>query len=202
MKAQIVLLLALLGSSVALADDHAYLEFDQNGNLVASGPFDAIIPAPEGFQRAEPLHTSPQFMGETLQMTKAGFHNDDFFILLLIETTDAGAGTLSYDHMPTINFAGRDFHTQVGCLAITEQVIESNDVPTIEYIEHQGFNLLPAIYARQLLIQSEDGSGEAAILFAEQIESCDQVSEAYKTRFDQQFEKFIAEVRRANPQNK
>jgi hypothetical protein len=200
-KIIVTLALAALFSGSVLADDqdHAYLTFDARDRLIVSGPFNVKIPKPKDARTAGPIHSNPRFMREQLRLSKAGYFVDDRFVVVELETTDAGAGTLSYDHLPTIELAGEQFHTRAACVEISQDELDAGDDPLLEFVEAQGFDLQPAVYARQLLITTDDGSGEGVILFARRVSDCGAVTPEFEEEFDGQFERFIASIRNANP---
>jgi hypothetical protein len=197
----VTLAIAMLIVSVAHAADidHAYLEFDKRDRLVVSGPFSVIIPKPEGSRPAGPVHSNPRFMREQLRLSKAGYFVDDRFVVVEVETTDAGPGTLSYASLPTIELAGQEFHTRSACVEIDQAELDAGDDPLLEFVQAQGFVLQPAIYARQLMITTDDGGGEGIILYARRVGDCGEVSADFAAEFDAQFERFIASIREANP---
>jgi hypothetical protein len=197
----VTLAAAMLFVSVAFADDadHAYLEFDSRDRLIVSGPFNVIIPKPDGARPAGPVHSNPRFMREQLRLSKAGYFVDDRFVVVEVETTDAGAGTLSYAHLPTIELAGQAFHTRTACVEISQAELDVGDDPLLEFVEAQGFDLRPAVYARQLLITTEDGSGEGVILYARRVNDCGDVTPKFEQEFDGQFDRFIKSIQDANP---
>jgi hypothetical protein len=186
-------------SASAETVDHAYLEFDSRDRLIVSGPFNVRIPKPKGARAAGPVHSNPRFLREQLRLSKAGYFVDDRFVVVEVETTDAGAGTLSYAHLPTIELAGQAFHTRTACVAISQAELDAGDDPLLEFVEAQGFDLQPAVYARQLLITTDDGSGEGIILYARRVNDCGDVTVEFEQEFDGQFERFIKSIRDANP---
>lgn len=201
MKKRVMLASAILLTSTVLAGDsgHEYLAFDDQDQLVVSGPFEVSIPTPEGARKAEPVHSQSRFMREQLRTSKAGFFVDDRFVVIEIETTDAPPGTLTYPRLPIIEMAGHEFHTRAGCLEFTQEDLDTDDDPLIEFIERQGFDLMPAVHARQLFVTTDDGTGEGIILFARRIEDCSALSQEFEEDFDNQFERFIASIQQANP---
>ena len=50
--------LTCMVASYAFAE-HAYIDFDADENMVLTGPFDAIIPKPEGARTGGPEHSTP-----------------------------------------------------------------------------------------------------------------------------------------------
>ena len=69
----------------------------------------------------------------------------------------------------------------------------------LEFIQNQNFDPTPAVFARQLFVTTDDGTGEGIILFARRIGSCENVTDAFSEEFDREFEKFVVSVRNANP---
>jgi hypothetical protein len=69
----------------------------------------------------------------------------------------------------------------------------------LEFVQAQNFELQPAVYVRQLLITTEDGSGEGVILYARRVNDCGDVTPEFEQEFDGQFERFIKSIRDANP---
>lgn len=197
----VTLAAAMLVVSGVFADnaDHAYLEFDATGRLIVSGPFNVIIPKPKGSRSAGPVHSNPRFMREQLRLSKAGYFVDDRFVVVEVETTDAGPGTLSYASLPTIELAGQEFHTRSACVEITEAELDAGDDPLLEFVQAQDFELQPAVYARQLLIATDDGSGEGIILYARRVNDCEAVTADFVAEFNGQFERFIQSIQDANP---
>jgi hypothetical protein len=187
--------------ALAETEDHAYLTFDSKDRLIVSGPFSVRIPKPKGARAAGPVHSNPRFMREQLRLSKAGYFVEDRFVVVEVETTNAGAGTISYDHLPTIELAGQDFHTRSACVGISQEELDAGDDPLLEFVQAQGFELRPAVYARQLLIATDDGGGEGVILYARRVNDCAEVTEAFEKEFDGQFDRFIQSIRDVNPKS-
>ena len=185
--------------AAAASKDHEYLHFEGSDRLIISGPFDVVIPKPDGWRTADPVHSSPRLMMEQLQLSKAGFFSDEWLIVIEIETTDAAPGTLSNENLPTIAIAGSEFRARSRCVEISQQDIDAGDVPMLEFIQNQNFDPTPAVFARQLFVTTDDGTGEGIILFARRIGSCENVTDAFSEEFDREFEKFVVSVRNANP---
>ena len=191
---------ALAGCLATLTawSDHAFLNFDDNGSLVVSGPFSVTIPRPGDARTAGPVHTHLKFMGENLENSKAGYFVDDRFVVIEIETTDAPAGTLSYEGLQAIDLAGQEFRTRAACLEISQEAVDSADDPLLNFVADQGFNLVPAIFGQQLFVTAEDGTAEGVILYGKRVDDCDAISEERQQEFTGQFERFIQSIRDAN----
>ena len=70
----------LLATGSTASAGHAFIDFDDAGNMVISGPFNAIIPKPEGARMGGPEHSAASFLDENLKVSKAGYFGDDQFV--------------------------------------------------------------------------------------------------------------------------
>ena len=192
------IVLISFGAPGVLAD-HVYISFDNNENMIISGPFDAIIPKPEGARVGGPEHSTPSFLDEDLKVSKAGYFADDQFVVVQIETTNAGPGTLTNKNMPVYELAGEEFRARTACLDISQEDLDTDDDPLFEFIEGQNVQIVPAVQAVQLSVVTDDGTGEGMILYMRNVPGgCDSVSPDFKSEFDGAFERFIQSIRTAN----
>ena len=179
--------------------DHAYINFDENGNMVISGPFDAIIPKPEGARIAGPEHSSPSFLNEDLKVSKAGYFADDQFVMVQIETTNAAPGTLTNKNLPIYELAGEEFRARTDCLDISQEELNADDDPLFEFIESENVQIVPAVQAIQLIVATDDGTGEGIILFMRNVPGgCGALSPDSKAELHAAFERFVESIRDAN----
>jgi len=179
--------------------DQGYIRFDDNGNMVVSGPFNVIIPKPEGARIGGPEHSTPSFLDEKLKVSRAGYFADDQFVMVQVETTNATPGTLSNKNLPVYEIAGEEFRARTACLDISQEELDMDDDPLFEFIESENVQIVPAVQAVQLFVVSEDGTGEGIILFLRNVPGgCDSVSPEFKAEFDGAFERFIGSIRDAN----
>lgn len=189
--------LCCLVSLTALAE-HAYLDFDDDGNMVVSGPFDAVIPRPDGARTGGPLHSAPRLMNERLKVSKAGFFADDRFVMVQVETTDAPAGTLTNVNLPVIELAGEEFRARTACVEISQEELDMDDDPLFEFIERHNVQIVPAVQARQLFVTNDDGTAEGIILYMRNVADCDDLDEEFVADFDRAFENFVTSIKDAN----
>ena len=179
--------------------DQGYIHFDDNGNMVVSGPFNVIIPKPEGARIGGPEHSTPSFLDEKLKVSRAGYFADDQFVMVQVETTNATPGTLSNKNLPVYEIAGEEFRARTACLDISQEELDMDDDPLFEFIESENVQIVPAVQGVQLFVVSEDGTGEGIILFLRNVPGgCDSVSPEFKAEFDGAFERFIGSIRDAN----
>ena len=190
--------LALCMASAAFAE-HAYIDFDADGNMVLSGPFETIIPKPEGARIGGPEHSTVSFMAEDLKVSMAGFFADDQFVIVQVETTNAAAGTLSNENLDIYELAGREFRARTLCIDISQEELDADDNPLFEFTESQNVQIVPAVQAVQLFVTTDDGTGEGVILYVRNIPGgCDAVTPEFEAEFHAAFERFIESIRSAN----
>ena len=191
-------LLSILGIQPAMAE-HQYLLVDGE-NLLVSGPFELTIPRPPGAKFANVQNSHTNFGMERLQTSRGGFFVDDRILIIEVETTDAPTGTINYEGMPVVELAGLQLPSRAACLPVTEEQIDADDEPLLEFMEQIGFDPRPGLYGRQLFLANKDGTGEGIALYAKRVDDCANISKAQLDVFEMQFEAFVKRVREANPQ--
>ena len=193
--------ITILICSVATAAfaNHAYIEFDAAENMVLSGPFNAIIPKPEGARIGGPEHSTPSFLAEDLKVSKAGFFADDQFVMVQIETTNAPKGTLTDKTLPVYELAGQEFRARTVCMDISQEELNADDDPLFEFIELQSVQIVPAVQAMQLFVTTDDGAGIGTILYMRNVPGgCDSLTPTIEAEFNGAFERFVESIRNAN----
>jgi len=182
--------------------EHAYIEYDADENMVISGPFNAIIPKPEGARIGGPEHSKASFMGEDLKISKAGYFADDQFIVIQVETTNAPAGTLTNKNLLAYEIAGEVFRARKLCVDISQEELNEADDPLFEFIELQMVQIVPAVQSLQLFVTTEDGTGEGVILYVRNVPGgCDALTPEFEAEFNAAFERFVESIQNANPEN-
>ena len=191
---------ALLGllTSAAHAQD-SYIAFDDAGNMQLSGPFSLTIPRPGEARLGGPRHSSPSMLDEKLKVSKAGFFGADQFVMVQVETTSAGAGTMSNEFMPVVTLAGQDFRGRKTCIDISQEQLNQDDDPLFEFIEGYNVQIVPAVMAMQLLTVDASGSALGTVLFMRNVAGgCASMTPEFEQKFMADFERFIQSVRTAN----
>ena len=185
--------LALLASTAWA--EHAYIDFDGDGNMIVSGPFNAKIPQPGGATKAGPAHDHEKFLTENLAISVAGYYGTDQFVTVRVETTDAPAGTLTNDNLPTMAIAGQDFRARRGCIDISQDDIDAADDPLITFMDEAGVQMVPALHAVQLFVNNGDGTAEGVVLYMRNApDGCDGIDAEFKAEFDRAFDAFVGSI--------
>ena len=191
--------LILCISSTAIAG-HSFIEFDNAGNMHISGPFNAVIPMPgPNAQKLGPEHSTPSFLDEELKVSKAAYYVSDQLVVVKIEQTNAGTGSLTNKNLPVMELAGEEFRAREGCLDISQEQLDADDDPIFEFIEQMNVQIVPAVQAMQLFVVNDEGTAEGIVLFLRNVPGgCDSMTDAFKAEFKEDFEGFVASIRAAN----
>jgi hypothetical protein len=199
MKARLMFSAVLLGLCAQVATaDHAYMSLDDDGDLVASGPFNLVIPRPPNAETITPRNSHTSFGLERLRTSRAGYFDDYRVMIIEVETTDGAPGTIDYSGMPMVEMAGLTLPSRRGCLYISDEELDADDEPLLELMQQINFDPKPAMYGRQVFLVAEDGKAEGIALYARRVDNCDTISDAEMQDFDAQFERFIKTIRAAN----
>jgi len=190
-------LILCIGSTVMAG--HSFIEFDDAGNIVISGPFNATIPRPGEAKYLGPEHTTPSFLDEDLTVSKAAYYGADQLVVVQVEQTNAGTGSLTNENLPVMELAGEEFRAREACIDISQEELDADGDPLFEFIEKMNVQLVPAVQGMQLFFVSDDGTTEGIILFLRNVpDGCDSMSDDFHANFKGDFEKFIESVRAAN----
>ena len=190
--------IALL-SSISAANEHQYIGFYKAGHMIIAGPFNAVIPIPGGARVGEAEHTTEKFLTETIKVSRGGYFADDQFVMVQVETTNAPAGTLTNENLPTYKIGEREFRARTLCIDISQEDLDADDSPMLEYIEAYDVQLLPAVKAVQLSVTTEDGTGEGNIIYMRNAPGgCDAMSPEFEAGFEAAFGKFVESIQDRN----
>ena len=191
--------LILCIGSTALAG-HAFIKFDDAGDMIISGPFSATLPKPGPNARlGGPEHSTPSFLDEQLQVSKAGYFGDDQFVVVQVERTNAGTGTLTNTNLPTIELAGEEFRAREGCIDISQEMLDADDDALFEFTETMNVQIVPAVNAMQLFFVNDEGTAEGIILYMRNGPGgCASMSDNFKATFKSDFEDWVEAIRAAN----
>ena len=178
---------------------HEYIDVAPDGDMVIAGPFNAVIPVPEGARVGKPEHTTENFLAETLKVSKAGYFGDDQFVMVQIETTNAPAGTLTNENLPAYQIGEREFRARTLCIDISQEDLDADDAPLFEYIEAYNVQIVPAVQAVQLSVTSEDGTAEGNIIYMRNVPGgCEAMTSEFGAEFDADLGRFIESIQDRN----
>ena len=185
--------------SISSAAEHQYIDISKAGHMIIAGPFNAVIPVPRDARVGEPQNLTEHFLSETLKVSRAGYFADDQFVMVQIETTNAPAGTLTNQNLPVYKIGNRDFRARTLCIDISQEALDANDAPLLEYIEAYNVQIVPAVKAVQLSVTTDDGTGEGNIIYMRNVPGgCESMTPEFEAKFEDAFAKFIESIQSRN----
>ena len=148
---------------------------------------------------AGPEHSTPSFLDEDLKVSKAGYYGLNQFVVVQVEQTNAGSGSLTNTNLPAMTLAGEEFRAREGCIDISQEQLDADDDPLFEFTEQMNVQIVPAVMAMQLFVVNDDGTAEGIILFMRNVVGgCDSMSDDFKASFKGDFENWVKAIRAAN----
>ena len=178
---------------------HAFINFDDTGNMILVGPFNVIIPMPEGARKAGPEHSILRIPGEYLKTSRAGYFADDQFVVVQVETTNAPRGRLTNENLPIMELSGRDFRVRTLCVDISQEELDADDESIYEFIEDQNVQIVPAVNVMQLFANNDEGTAEGIIMYVRNVPGgCESLTAEFEAEFKAAFERFIQSIIDAN----
>jgi hypothetical protein len=180
---------------------HAFINFDESGNMILSGPFNLIVPMPEveGARKGGPEHSILRIPGEYLKTSRAGYFVDDRFVAVQVETTNAPRGTLTNENLPIMEVAGRDFRVRTLCIDISQEELDADDDSIFEFIEDRNVQIVPAVNVMQLFANNDDGTAEGIVMYVRNVSGgCESLTAEFEAEFKAAFERFIQSIIDAN----
>ena len=188
-----------LVSSMSATAEHQYIDFSKADHMVIAGPFNAVIPIPGNARVGNPEHTTEKFLSETIKVSRAGYFADDQFVMVQVETTNAPAGTLTNENLPVYKIGDREFRARTLCMDISQEELDEDDAPLLEYVEAYNVQIVPAVRAVQLTVTTDDGTGEGNIIYMRNVPGgCDAVTPEFEAEFDAAFGGFVESVQDRN----
>ena len=188
-----------LVSSMSATAEHQYIDFSKADHMVIAGPFNAVIPIPGDARVGNPEHTTEKFLSETIKVSRAGYFADDQFVMVQVETTNAPAGTLTNENLPVYKIGDREFRARTLCMDISQEELDEDDAPLLEYVEAYNVQIVPAVRAVQLTVTTDDGTGEGNIIYMRNVPGgCDAVTPEFEAEFDAAFGGFVESVQDRN----
>ena len=140
-----------------------------------------------------------RFLDEDLKVSKAGYFGDDQFVVVQVEQTNAGRGTLTNTNLPVMELAGQEFRARTACIDISQEALDTDDDPLFEFTETQNVQIVPAVNALQLFFVDDSGTAEGVILFMRNVPGgCSSMSDEFESKFKSDVERFLDSIRAAN----
>lgn len=148
------------------------------------------------FQPLGELHHRQESRGLMFKVSFAAFSGGSDIVLIHAERLQNEAGILNYDQLPQRGLGDVKFGFREQCIpAEAEAGLQTNR--EANFVQEQGFKLDLPYLLTQHLSASSDGNAETVITYGRPIESCDTVTDAFRSDTRNRIDEVI-DVRTAN----
>lgn len=144
----------------------------------------------KSFNSLGEFHHQPVYGEKQFNVSVAAFSDGADLILVHAETHTDGTGGLDYSNLSLASLDGLNFTSREQC-AGAEDEAEMNANPQIKFIRSKNYNLSFPFYLKQFFTTSKDGKAEVVISYGRKIESCENISEDFKSRISKEIKNKI-----------
>lgn len=168
----VILLIVLLGFAL---DNPAQQRFDYlkvRGNVVESThqlKYSARIE--KSFKLLGEYHHQPTYGGKMFNVSVVAFARDDSLVMIHAEAHADNSGGLDYSDLKPDPLDGINFTSREQC-AVLAEIPDADSIPDLRFLRDQGFTPAPAIFLKQFLTTSPDGSAEYVLSYGRRVPSC------------------------------
>jgi hypothetical protein len=125
----------------------------------------------ESFKLLGEYHHQPTYGGKMFNVSVAAFAKGDDLIMIHAEAHTDNSGGLDYSNLKPDPLYGINFTSREQCAVIAE-IHDPDSIPDLRFLRERGFSPAPAMFLKQYLIASPDGSAEYVLSYGKRIASC------------------------------
>lgn len=117
-------------------------------------------------------HHRPTYGGKQFNVSVAAYARGDELVMIHAEAHADGSGGLDYSGLKPDPLGGIPFTSREQCAVLAEIPDAYGSVPDLRLLRDGGFVPEPAVFLRQYLIASPDGSAEYVFSYGRRVASC------------------------------
>lgn len=146
-----------------------------------------LLTVDRSFKFLGEYHHQPTFGEKMFNVSVAAFSNGDHLVMVHAEAHTDGSGGLDYSNLKADPMGGINFTSREQC-AVLAEIPETDDNPDLRFLKDRGFNASPALFLKQYLIASTDGSAEYVLTYGKRVSSCgsETITNEFKTQLDRE----------------
>lgn len=117
-------------------------------------------------------HHRPTYGGKLFNVSVAAYARGDELVMIHAEAHADGSGGLDYSALRPDPLGGIPFTSREQCAVLAEIPNAYDSIPDLRFLRDRGFVPAPAVYLRQYLVASPDGSAEYVFSYGRRVASC------------------------------
>jgi hypothetical protein len=139
----------------------------------------------KSFKLLGEYHHQPTYDEKLFNVSVVAFVNRDRLIMVHAEEHADGSGGLDYSNLKPDPLGPISFTSREQC-AVLAQIPNPDSIPDIKFLRESGFSPSPALFLKQFLIASKDGSAEYVLTYGERVASCgsEAITPEFKARLE------------------
>ena len=168
----LIIMLSLLSGAFAhpLQSKFDYLKV--NGNTVRSvHQIKYSLRVDKSFKFLGEYHHQPTYGGKQFNVSVAAYARGDRLVMVHAEAHTDNSGGLDYSNLKPDPVGGIKFTSREQC-AVLAEIPDPESIPDLRFLREVGFAPAPAIFLKQYLIASPDGSAEYVLSYGNRVASC------------------------------
>ncbi|MEP0520171.1 MAG: hypothetical protein ABJO09_03535 [Hyphomicrobiales bacterium] len=176
-----VALAAFLSVSVQALRAEEFDYLDTRSNVVTTtNNMKYQIAINNTFQLLGELHHRQKSRDLLFRVSFVAFGNGVDIVLIHAERLQDETGILNYDYLPRQNLSEVEFGFREQCIPVeAETGLKTNR--EANFVRDRGYELTLPFLLTQYLSASSDGNAEVVIAYGRSVESCDSISDAFRS---------------------
>ncbi|HEX8494006.1 MAG TPA: hypothetical protein VF658_14265 [Pyrinomonadaceae bacterium] len=132
-------------------------------------------------------HHQPTYGGKMFNVSVAAYAKGESLLMIHAEAHTDGSGGLDYSNLKPDPLNGISFNSREQC-AVLAEIPDPYSIPDLRFLRDKGFSPAPAMFLKQYLIASADGSAEYVLSYGRRVASCDGevITPQFKAQIEQE----------------
>ena len=125
----------------------------------------------KSFELLGEYHHQPTYGGKMFNVSVAAYAKGDSLLMVHAEAHTDNSGGLDYSDLKPDPLGGINFTSREQC-AVLAELPDPYSIPDLRFLRDRGFTPAPAMFLKQYLIASPDGSAEYVLSYGKRVASC------------------------------
>jgi hypothetical protein len=183
-----LMLSVVLGGIWADPNQHKFDYLKVKGNTVESvHKIRYVLKINKSFKLLGEYHHQPTYGEKMFNVSVAAYTRGESLIMIHAEAHTDNSGGLDYTNLKPDPLGGINFTSREQC-AVLAELPDPYSIPDLRFLRDGGFSPAPAMFLKQYLIASPDGSAEYVLSYGKRVGSCgsEVITAEFKSRIDQE----------------
>ena len=151
-----------------------------------------VVSIDNSFKLLGEYHHQPTYDDKMFNVSVVAFARGESLVMIHAEAHTDNSGGLDYSNLKPDPLGGINFTSREQC-AVLADIPDPDSIPDLRFLRDKGFTLRPAIFLKQFLIASPDGSAEYVLSYGKRVASCNEdiITNKFKTEIDRELRSVI-----------